>query len=380
MRIAVNTRLLLHGKLEGIGRVEYELLSRITRDHPEHEFIFIFDKKYSEEFIFSDNVKPIVVMPPTRAPILMYLFFEWSVYRTLKKHKADIFISPDGWVSLRSKVPTISIIHDLNFEYFPEFFPRKMLRYYQHFFHKFAKRADKIVAVSEYTKQDIIKCYDINPSKVDVVYNACSDNFHPISEEHKVRTREKYTDGCEYFIFVGSLHKRKNLVNLFLAFDNYKDLSNKDTKLVIVGNKKWWKGDIENTYNTLKNKSSVIFTGFLSAEYVNDIVASAIAELYISFFEGFGIPILEAFNAETAVITSNTTSMPEVAGDAAIIVDPYKVDEIVSAMIKVESDVECRNELILKGRQQSQRFCWDNSAKKFWNIIETFMTDFSQTD
>ena len=99
MRIAVNTRLLLKDKLEGIGWFTFETLKRITKNHPEHEFIFLFDRPYDKEFIFSENIIPVVIQPPARHPFLWYLFFEWSIPAALKKYKADIFISPDGWLS-----------------------------------------------------------------------------------------------------------------------------------------------------------------------------------------------------------------------------------------------------------------------------------------
>ena len=118
MRIAVNTRLLLKGKLEGIGWFTYESFKLIVRSHPEHEFFFIFDRKFDKEFIFSDNVTPIVVGPPARHPILHFIWYEISIPRILKKIKPDIFISPDSYLSLSSKYPDLIVIHDLNFEHF----------------------------------------------------------------------------------------------------------------------------------------------------------------------------------------------------------------------------------------------------------------------
>jgi len=115
MNIAVNTRLLLKNRLEGIGRFTLETFKRITVAHPEHNFIFLFDRNYSEEFIFSSNVTPMVVRPQARHPLLFKIWFEWSVNKALKKCKADLFISPDGYLSLSSKLPAIAVIHDLNF-------------------------------------------------------------------------------------------------------------------------------------------------------------------------------------------------------------------------------------------------------------------------
>ena len=117
MRIGVNTRLFLQNKLDGIGWFGVETMKRITRNHPEHEFFFFFDRKPDKEFIFSSNIKPVVLIPQARHPLLWYLFFEHSITYALKKYKIDLFLSPDGWISLQTKVPTLTVIHDLNFEH-----------------------------------------------------------------------------------------------------------------------------------------------------------------------------------------------------------------------------------------------------------------------
>ena len=130
MIIAVNTRLLIPGKIEGIGRFALETLRIITRDHPEHQFIFIFDRKYSDEVVFSSNVIPVRVFPPARHPLLWYAFFEFGIPPVIRKFKADLFLSPDGWLSLRTGVRSLPVIHDLNFLHFPQFIPFHIRQYY----------------------------------------------------------------------------------------------------------------------------------------------------------------------------------------------------------------------------------------------------------
>ena len=134
MKIAINTRLLLKDKLEGIGWFTYETLKRITTQHPEHEFFFIFDRQYSEEFIFAKNVTPIVLTPPTRHPFLWILWFEYRIPRLLKKIGADVFVSTDGYISLRTKTPQVDVIHDINFVHFPKQLPFLTSWYYNKYF------------------------------------------------------------------------------------------------------------------------------------------------------------------------------------------------------------------------------------------------------
>ncbi|NLL27481.1 MAG: glycosyltransferase family 4 protein [Bacteroidales bacterium] len=371
MRIAVNTRLLLPNKLDGIGFFTYETLKRITKANPEHEFYFIFDRPYSEEFIFSDNVIPVVAHPQARHPYLWYLFFEYSIPRKLKKIKPDLFLSTDGWIPTKLNIKTVNVIHDLNFVHFPDFIKPVLYRhYFKRFFPLFAKKPDRIVTVSNFSKQDIVKTYNIPADKIDVVFNGSDERYKPVDEKTKNIIKEKYTNSSEFFLFVGTIHKRKNLDNIFRAFDLFKQKNESNFKLVVVGQKKWWKGDIEDSFNSMQYKDDVIFLGRVEIEELHKITASAFALLYVSLFEGFGIPILEAFNAETPVITSNVSSMPEVAGDAAMLVNPNSVDEIAMAMDILYKNEDIRNMLIERGRVRKEMFSWENTAKSLWKTID----------
>ena len=368
MRIAVNTRLLLKGKLEGIGWVAYETLKRIVLAHPEVEFYFIFDRKPDPMFLFADNVKPVVLFPQARHPFLFIWFFELSVPRALRSIKADLFYSPDGYLSLRTKVPQVVEFHDLNFEHFPGDMPRIHLWHYKRYFPKFARKAERIVTVSEFSKQDIVDCYGVSPEKIDVAFNGVNEIFKPLPEVEREAIRAKYSGGHPYFMFVGSLHPRKNLARLFTSFDKFKQRNENDVKLVIVGEKRWWTEPIQKAYDAMGCKEDVIFVGRLSAEELHKVTASALASVYVSYFEGFGIPILEAFRCDTPVITSNVTSMPEVAQDAALLVDPFNEEAIAEAMLKV-LDAETRKVLVEKGRERAKAFSWDQAADIIWNSL-----------
>ena len=136
-----------------------------------------------------------------------------------------------------------------------------------------------------------------------------------------------------------------------------------------MGERKWWTDDMEYTYNNMNSKNDVVFTGRLEAESVSNIASASLALVFPSLFEGFGIPVIEAMASGTAVITSNTTSLPEVAGDAALLVNPYSVEEITAAMVKIYSSPALRQELAEKGLQRNKLFDWDNSSEKLWKIL-----------
>jgi glycosyltransferase involved in cell wall biosynthesis len=222
MRIAVNTRLLLKGKLEGIGWFTFETLIRMTQNHPEHEFIFIFDRPFDPDYVFAENVTPVVIGPPARHPLLFYIWFDFQIPKVLKKYKADLFLSPDGYLSLRTKVPQLAVIHDINFVHRPEDLPWLIAKYYNYFFPKFARIAKRIATVSFYSKEDIARSFKIDYDKIDVVYDGINQIFKPLLEKEKTKIRKKYTGGCEYFLFVGALHPRKNVSGLLKAFEDLK--------------------------------------------------------------------------------------------------------------------------------------------------------------
>jgi len=371
LKIVVNTRLLLKNRLEGIGWFSCETLKRITRNHPEHQFIFVFDRAYDDEFIFSDNVTPVVLFPPTRHPILQYIWLEIGMVRLLKKHKADLFLSPDGFLSLRTKTPSVTVIHDLNFEHYPQDVKWADRKFYRRYFPLYARKAKRIATVSHYSKQDIINCYGIADDKIDVTCNGVNEFYLPLSQEDVLSVRENLTGGAPYFIYVGALRPRKNLKTLFGAFDDYRRMyPEAQEKLVIVGNQRWHGEEMKKAYENMEYRDQVIFTGSLTPEKLKMTLGAALALTYVSYFEGFGIPIVEAFQAGIPVITSNTTSMPEVAGDAALLIDPFNQASITQAMRQMATDEMLRKTLIEKGYQRLQCYTWDKAAELLWNCIE----------
>jgi len=370
LKIAVNTRLLLKNKLEGIGWFTYEHFSRIVRNHPEHEFYFLFDRPFDKSFVFAENVKPLVIPPPTRHPVLQYWWFEKMVPRALKKIQPDLFISPDHYNSLSSPFHNLLVIHDLNFEHFPGFLPPKDRWFLRRYVPRYAKKANQIVTVSEYSKQDIINLYGIEPDKIDVVYNGAHELYAPVDREIQKAIRQKFTEGKQYFVYVGAFNPRKNINTLLQAFDRYKEETASDTCLVMVGETMYRSKKTKQALENMRHRSSVIFTGRREPGELRNIVGSALALTYIPLFEGFGIPVVEAFKAGTPVIASNTTSIPEVAKDAACLTDPNDIPALVDAMKKITFDENFRQYLIQKGLVRGRDFSWDKAAEQFWIAIE----------
>lgn len=370
MVIVVNTRLLIPGRLDGIGRFAYESLRRITRDHPDDHFVFLFDREISEEFIFSENITPVKLLPPARRPWLWNAWLNWSVNGVLKDLSPDLFLSPDGFLPLRGATKCLPVIHDLNFEHYPADLPASYSKWYRAKFPLFAKKAARIATVSEFSKNDIAGRYGIAKEKIDVVYNGASEGFRPLPAEEIAAVRKQYTGGAPYFLFIGSLHPRKNLVRLIQAFVEFRKQNDTETKLVIVGGNYWKYRVLQDVLATVASKEDIVFTGRLDENELHRLTAAARAMTYVPYFEGFGIPIVEGMACDVPVITANLTSMPEVGGDAALYVDPFSVESITEGLTKMDKDEQLRNSLVEKARLQREIFSWDKTATLLWNSIE----------
>jgi len=369
MRIAVNTRFLLPSKMEGFGWYTFEIVKRLVENHPEHTFIFFFDRPFDDRFIFGSNVEPVILKPQARHPILFKIWFDRSVTKALKKYKADVLFSPDGYLSLKTDVPQIGTIHDINFEHFPEDLPKSPRNYLRKFFPRFADKASHIITVSEASKQDICTTYKQSGDKITAIWNGASDLFQPVDVDTQQAIRDKYTDGKPYLLFVGALHPRKNLKRLLEAYTML--LKNDETcqyELIIVGEALWKRSGFDTDFDS-DIKDRVHFTGHVELQELARIMASATVFTFIPYFEGFGIPLVEAMKSGTAILAGNKTSLPEVGGDAALYCDPFDVQDIYNKLLKITNDSTLRDDLVAKGIVRGELFSWDISAKKVWEVI-----------
>lgn len=362
MRIAVNTRFLLKNRLEGIGLFTHEVARRLVEQHPEHEFVFFFDRPFDADFVFGKNVTPVVLFPPARHPSLFVWWFEWSVRRALMHYKIDVFLSPDNFLTLSTKVKTVLVTHDLAHVHYPHqvaFFQRL---YYRFFTEKFNKKAGHIVAVSEFTKGDLMRQYGIAPAKISVSGNGCREMFRPLQGIEKQAVSATFSEGKPYFYYIGAVHPRKNVHRLIAAFDQFKAATGAPHKLLIAGRFAWQAGEVKAAFEAAKHRADIQFLGYVSDEDSARLLGAATALVYVSLFEGFGVPLLEAMHAEVPIVTSDVSSLPEVAGDAAILVDPMKVEEIAEAMRRISEDEHLCNKLVAIGRAQRTKFNWQRAT------------------
>jgi glycosyltransferase involved in cell wall biosynthesis len=371
--IAVNTRLLLAGKLEGIGRFTHEVLQRLVREHPDVHFTFLFDRPYDRQFIYGPNVRAIALGPPARHPLLYVAYFEYTTRAALAILKPDVYFSPDGYLCLGSTVPQVPVFHDLAYVHHPETINAAHRWHYGRYFPRFAHKAAHILTVSEFTKQDIVSTWQIAPSKIGVVYNGVNALFQPSSESVQTETKQRWTSGLPYFLYAGALQPRKNLSRLLQAYDSFRERYPQPFRLVLTGREAWMNEDLHTTHKAMKHADEVVYTGRVGDEELNALYGSATALCYVSLFEGFGLPILEAQHTDTPVLIGNRSSLPEVAGIAALQVDPTDVVAIANGMLELATNSNLREQLISAGRENRERFSWDNTADLVWQGLSQYL-------
>jgi len=369
MRIAVNAIFLQKNHLEGYGHYANEVFSRVVKQHPEHEFIFVFDRSYDPKFIYASNVTAIIVSPPARHPLAFTYWYDVKVPLALHSHQIDVWVQPYGFCSLSTGIPQVLMVHDLAFTHYPKFIAWYHRKYYGFFTKKFLKKAKRVVTVSEFTKADIIEHYKIPAQKISVISGAARNEFLPLSWFEREEVKEGFADGREYFLFTGGIHPRKNLMNLLKAFSLFKKWQQSNMKLLVAGRMAWDYEDVLTKLKSYRYRDDVVLLGYLPDNQLAKITAAAYALVYPSFFEGFGLPIIEAMQCEVPVITSNTSSMPETGGDAALYADPSDPDAIAKHMMNLYKDESLRTSLVEAGKIQAAKFSWDTAAEKLWQNI-----------
>ncbi len=290
----------------------------------------------------------------------------------LKKMNIDMFIGTRHYLPpFNKKITYVAIVHDLIPLYMPELFTDEHKLRFKVFTDICKYQADKVVAVSEATKKDVIKYMKIPEPNIRVVYEGANPMLTSEKDPEGIAAAmAKYHIDSDYILCLSTVEPRKNMLRTIQAYEQCV-LSDPQLpyKLVIVGGKGWNNGEIYDYVQAHRLQPYVIFTGYVTEEEKRNIYANATLFIYASLCEGFGIPILEAMQSGVPVITSNTSSMPEVAGDAGVLIDPYSTEQLKEAILSVLKDPQKRREMSRKGLEQAARFSWEKCAREILEFI-----------
>ncbi|MCK4919192.1 MAG: glycosyltransferase family 4 protein [Candidatus Pacebacteria bacterium] len=375
MIIGIDIRMLARGTRSGIEEYTINLLSNMLKMDRNIQYKLFYngykkvDLKY--DFLKLSNVELKELKIPNR---LLDFSFQYFSYPKVDKllGGVDVFFSPHIFSAPVSKnCKTVTTFHDLSFENHKEFY--SLGKNYWHFSmnpKKKARKSDKIIAVSNSTKNDLTKIYKIDFEKIKVVYSGINQEQGVENNESEVRKKYKLPE--KYILYLGTIEPRKNIVSIIRAFEKLKyNTKDKDLKLVIAGSKGWLYKNVFEVAENSKYKKDIIFTGFVDDEDKSVLYKLAGIFVYPSFYEGFGFPPLEAMQNKTPVITSNLSSLSEAVGDAAIMVNPYNIDELARAMENLLSDENLKNNLIEKGIQQTKKFSWQKCAEETLDVLKS---------
>jgi glycosyltransferase involved in cell wall biosynthesis len=379
MTVGIDVRVLTRGTRTGVEEYTINLLSRLLRLDKNINFKLFFNAfnktRLNYDWVRLHNVALREMKIPNR-----FLFVSARYLNFPKIDKlldgSDIFFNPHFFSAPLSKYAKKAMtFHDLSFELHPEHFSWRK-RIWQRLLmnaKKEALSAAKIIAVSESTKADLVDFYKIKPEKIKVIYSGVGEEFIKMSETEcrLSNVTQKYHLPRRYVLYFGTIEPRKNIVGLIKAFEILKEKNKnfKNLSLVISGGKGWLFKDIFEASKKSKYAKQIIFTGFVSPE--DKVYLYNLAELFVypSFFEGFGFPPLEAMACGVPTITSNTSSLPEIADEAAVMVDPYDVEELAWAMEEILSDPNLSKELSKRSLGRAKIFSWDKCARETLNYL-----------
>ena len=347
----------------GINGYIHSLLQRLPAAAPDLRFTAFLNER---DFAPPSGLAVQYARGPTGRPPVRIVWEQLLLPRLLRALGIDLLHGLAYATPLASPCPTVVTVHDLTFFRFPETLKPFKRLYLRAATRSATRRAARIIAVSQQTKDDLVQLLQVPLEKVDVVHNGVSEAFHPVAAEEVAAFRQRRGLPPRFILFLGTLEPRKNIVRLLEAFAQWAKTAGRDmgdtVKLVVAGAKGWYFERIFARATELGLTNEVLFPGFLPAPELPWWYRAAECFVYPSLYEGFGLPVLEAMACGTPVITSSASSLPEVAGDAAITVNPYDVAALAAAMGQVMEDAAQREQMRQAGLQQAARFPWSKAV------------------
>ena len=375
MTTLIDIRLLGRGAHSGIPVFTREITERLIQADGETFELFypgLRKQKLPTGWTTRPNVSVLNWNIPNK---LLDASHKWLSRPDISRHtSADIIFSPHLNNLIKGRLPRVLTIHDLSFAHHPDFFSlRQKSWHYLQNWQRQIKEADHLIAVSHYTKEDIIKTLSVRPEKISVVYPGISADFHPLDPHDTalLQFQKRHQIQTPYFLYLGAIEARKNIVQLIRAFDLLRTNPNfKGYNLVIAGTPGYRAGEVVQAIATAQSKNAIRILSRIADEERVLLYNGAVALVCTSLFEGFGFPTLEAQASGVPVIASNRTSFIETVGTSARLVNPWKYTELADALIELASSEQTRSELITAGLINAKRFSWKTAAHQVHVILE----------
>jgi len=354
MLIAINTTTLTQNQLDANNYFPLELLTNITQQYKQHQFIFIFNKAYSGQLIFNKNVTPIIIKSSFKNSLTTTYWYNVKLPLVLKKHKPDLLIQTNGICCSNTKISQLLFFLDAS----------------QNILVKNLNRAKKIVTSTNFNKQHLIEKFNLDANKINVIQSAVENIFKPVNTDIRQQTKDGYADGREYFLFFGGVNPNNNVMQVLKAFSMFKKWQYSNMKLLIEGSLIYKNEDFVNKIKTYKYRDDVLLLGSLSKTQIATITASAYCVLYTPKASGFVSPIIAAMQSGVPIITMNNIGMQETGGNIPLYSNSNQPEDIAEQMQLIYKDENLRTNLMQKGVEQASKFSWEKTIENFWNVIE----------
>jgi glycosyltransferase involved in cell wall biosynthesis len=360
MRIGIDARLVYYSRA-GIGQYILQLSDALASncDDNEDEFLLLQSRKDGTRITDHPSFSRVSLCTPSH-----HRLEQWSLRLEVNRLGLDLLHSPDFIPPMRRNCRSVITIHDLAFLLYPHFLTRESARYYGQI-DEAVRSTDHIIAVSQSTKQDVIRLLGVPERKISVIHEAANKIYRPVDRQLARRhVAESYGIDCDFLLFVSTIEPRKNLPTLLQAYRKLRDGYKRKEMLVLAGARGWLAEDVFATVEELELGSEVRFLGPVPSETLLYLYNAALLLVHPSFYEGFGLPPLEAMACGTPVVVSNVSSLPEVVGDAAMLIDPNDVDELTVVMRQVLTSESKRECMIAKGLKRAANFSWQRAARE----------------
>jgi len=367
LRIGINTLVAIPSEIGGALTYVQKLIENLARIDEENEY-FLFVASWNQELfqVKKRNFRQIICNVPLKALPLRILYEQTVLPILVWRNKIDVLHSPASVSPFLLFCPSVLTLHDVIPFLFPRLTPLVFRLYWGITYRISARRAQLIIAVSHSAKKDLIKFLDITGKKITVIYHGSEQpNLEIEDEKGIIAFQEKKESETPYILWVGRMYGHKNVTRLLYAYNKLiKTYQGIRHRLVLCGMKGWGYPSFIKTMEDLNLQDKVIFKGYVADDELKLMYSKAGLFVFPSLVEGFGFPIVEAMSHGVPVVTSNYGAMAEIAGDAALLVDPYNVDEIAEAMHKVLTDENLRKDLIKKGLERAKQFSWEKTARE----------------
>jgi glycosyltransferase involved in cell wall biosynthesis len=358
MRVGIDARLVYYSQA-GIGQYILHLVNGLAKVDQDNEYVLLQSRKDDTTILDQSNFRRVSLWTPSHHRLERY-----SLNVELVRLGLDVLHSPDFIPPRRPSCKSVITVHDLAFLLYPHFLTKESARYYGHI-DQAVRWTDHIIAVSESTKRDTIQHLGVPEDKITVVHEAANPIFRQVDKKHaREQVRKRHGVDGPFVLFVSTIEPRKNVPTLVRAIWQLLECYKEDVKLVLAGGKGWLFEDAFGIVDDLNLDGHVHFVGRVSSQELLHLYNAAELLAHPAFYEGFGLPPLEAMACGLPVIVSDVASLPEVVGDAGLLVDPHEVDELTVAMWRVLNEQQLRTEMQEKGLRQADRFSWERAARE----------------